>query len=95
MNNSSNALLDNYYEQSKADLSKLDKYQLVNIFNRETSHSGWGGVHGSFLWALRECLVEAGLDISEVADKHTFSLKYPVFIDNDNKLVQIKEVRKN
>ena len=86
---SNNSYLPNYYTKSKTRLSKLNKFELVNIFNKETTCRAWVGVRGAFQKALIQCLIESKVDISIVGDKYQISWKYPVYLDQNNVLRQI------
>ena len=86
---SNNSYLPNYYTKSKTRLSKLNKFELVNIFNKETTCRAWVGARGAFQKALIQCLIESKVDISIVGDKHQISWKYPVYLDQNNVLRQI------
>ena len=78
------------YLKTKSD------YELVNSFNRETSHNGWVSERGVFLSCLFDEFKRRDINIQSIEGKletRTYhSLKYPVFLDNRNgvkTLVQI------
>ena len=57
-------------------------FELVNTFNRETTSRGWVGERGAFLEALKDAFRQKKVDISSVATQRTFSLRYPVYLEN-------------
>lgn len=78
------------YTDFQARFSKQSKFELINAFNRETSHQGWVASRGAYLKALCSELEKKGVDTSAlVTDKGGFSMAHPVYMDKRNKLVPI------
>lgn len=71
-------------------LKFLDDYHLVNIFKRETFHNGWGSERGRYLIALQEAFEHKAISLEHIANKNSFSLRFPVFLsENDGKKILI------
>lgn len=69
-------------------LKLLNDYELVNIFNYETSHSGWVAERGRFLVALADALEYKGISLENVAKKigskiESVSYRYPVYLHKE------------
>lgn len=86
-----NPYLEQKYREFLEDLESKSIYELTNIFNRETSHSGWVSVRASFLQALRDSFTNRGVDISDIRVKGGYSYRHQAFYDERrHKLVVIK-----
>lgn len=81
----------NKYNELKKHFQSMSIYELVNCFNRETSHNGWVSARAYYLRALKQSFIDRDVDINAVATENTFSLKYPVFYEkSESKLIPIK-----
>lgn len=85
--------------QEKYDyLKSYDDYQLVNIFNRETSHNGWVSERAVFLKALAEALEYRNISLVNVTEKKengslaSFHLRYPVFLREENGMKELVQI---
>ncbi len=78
-------------------LKSLNDFELVNIFNRETSHNGWTSERSIYLAALFEAFQLNKISLEKIAKKdengrEIISFRNPVFLTIDNhqkKLVPI------
>lgn len=59
-------------------LKFFDDYHLVNIFNRETSHNGWGSERGRFLIALQEAFEHKAISLEHNSFLIIYSLYLPL-----------------
>ena len=59
-------------------LSPLTDYEIIEIFNRETQHNGWGKSRSIFLIALKGQFDDRNIDYSEIGDDEALSFKHKV-----------------
>lgn len=70
-------------------LKSLSDFELVNIFNRETSHNGWTSERSFYLAALSEALQFKNISLERIIQKEengrtSLSLRFPVFLKEEN-----------
>lgn len=88
-----NPFLQQKYREFLEDLESKSIYELTNIFNRETSYSGWTSVRASFLQALRDSFISRGVDISDIRVEGGYSYRHQAFYDeHKHKLVAVKSI---
>lgn len=82
-------------------LKTLNVFELINIFNKETTQKGWVGERGRFLVALKKAMEHKGISFENIAEKEkygleSFSLRYPVFLrEIDDKKILVPIVLRN
>jgi len=82
----------------KTYFSTKTDYELVNIFNIETSHSGWVSQRAIFLSNLFQTFRARHIALDQIEGDleglKTYSLKYPVFLDErDGKKILIQIIK--
>lgn len=75
----SNLFLDQKYREFKREFENLTDYQLVNTFNKETSHNGWVSTRASYLKALYTVFIERDINVTAVYD-NGFKLGHTVYL---------------
>lgn len=75
----------NNYEDRFSNYSLED---LVVAFNNEVGKNGWTNSRGVYLNELRSALEKTNIDVSEIIDGHSISLKYKVELQG-NRLKRI------
>lgn len=81
--------LETQYSEFLLDLEPKSIYELVNILNRESSHSGWTGIRGVFINALIDTFRNRKVNIDSVSDGKSTKLRPVYYDENNNKLVKI------
>ncbi|MCV6628271.1 MAG: hypothetical protein OIF50_00275 [Flavobacteriaceae bacterium] len=76
-----NAFLDQKRKEFLIEFKPKSDYELVNCFNRETSHRGWTGVRGVYILALMEAIRSRNIDVFAIESKDEIQLKHPVYLD--------------
>lgn len=67
-------------------LKSLNDYELVNVFNMETSKPGWVSERGRFMVALSDALEYKGISLENIAKRdekgliRSVSYRYPVYL---------------
>ena len=78
------------YEEYRAKLRSLTNEELIGKINQEVGKPGWVAARGRYLSALRETVLERGIDGGEAVKTTGLSLKYKVKLVG-NRIVQLKE----
>lgn len=74
-----NAFLDQKRKEFLIEFELKTDYELVNCFNRETSHRGWASIRGVYLLALIHTIRSRNIDVFAIESKDGIQLKHPVF----------------
>ncbi|WP_201328339.1 hypothetical protein [Thermotomaculum hydrothermale] len=67
-----------YFDEFKARFEKMSDAELIEAFNREVGNPGWGSARGAYLAALHNEFMDRDIDISEIGDKYSMSLKHKI-----------------
>ncbi|MGV8130713.1 MAG: hypothetical protein ACP5N7_01260 [Candidatus Pacearchaeota archaeon] len=74
------------YEEFKEKYQKMDSNELVEVFNKDVKSTGWTGSRARQVAALKEIMLEKGIDISAINKKYGLSFDNKVSLI-DNKIV--------
>ena len=75
-----------YYNYFKLRFEILSTIELIELFNKTAGIRAYGIPRQGYLWALREQIIQRGIDCSEIYDGKSMSFANQVELI-DNKLV--------
>jgi hypothetical protein len=83
-----------YYNYFKLRFEILSTTELIELFNKTVGIRAYGIPRQGYLWALREQIIQRGIDCSEIYDRKSMSFANQVDLV-DNKLVVRKSDNKD